>query len=217
MRDLIYADDFAGGMRDGRKVKGVFPGGLSTGILRGDIFPKAAGGEIDPAKDYDELDCILDFDDPRRYGLLGLGTAAAVVVAEDTDIRDVLANVTRFYAHESCGQCTQCREGTNWMYQIACRIKAGAGRALDLDLLAELSHNMGMMPGLSICGLPDGAVFPIRTIVQKFRAEFAQHIAAQEPGAVSQAIKALNPAAYELPIEQGRALSHVGGTMQERR
>jgi NADH-quinone oxidoreductase subunit F len=215
LRELIYGEDFARGMRDGKKVKAVLPGGISMGVLRGDLFPKAPDGKVDPGKDYDELDCLLDFDDVRRYGLLGLGTAAAVVVAEDTDIRDVLVNVTRFFAHESCGQCTQCREGTGWMYKIARRIQGGAGRSYDLDLLVELTENMGMMPGLSICGLPDGAVYPIRTLVQKFRAEFERHIAAQQPDAVLQAIKEVNPAAYELPILQGRALSHVGGTMQE--
>ncbi len=215
VRELIYGDDFGGGMRDGKKVKGVFPGGLSVGVLRGDIFPKPPDGQVDPAKGYDELDCILDFDDPRHYGLLGLGTAAAVVIPEDVDIRDVLLNVTRFYSHESCGQCTQCREGTNWIYRIARRIQSGAGRSYDLDLIAELTENMGMMPGLSICGLPDGAVYPIRTLVQKFRAEFERHIAAQTPDAVAKTIKAINPAAYELPIQEGRALAHVGGSMQE--
>jgi len=215
VRELIYSDDFGGGMHAGKKVKGVFPGGLSVGILRGDIFPKPPEGQVDPAKDYDELDCVLDFDVPRRYGLLGLGTAASVVVPEDVDIRDVLVNVTRFYAHESCGQCTQCREGTTWMYKIARRIQLGAGRSYDLDLLAELSESMGMMPGLSICGLPDGAVYPIRTLVQKFRAEFEQHVAAQQHDAALNAIKAANPAVYDLPILHGRATSHLAGTMQE--
>lgn len=217
MRELIYGDDFAGGMRDAKKVKCVFPGGFSVGALRGDMFPKAPDGTIDPAADYDELDCILDFDDPRKYDLLGLGTAAAAVIPEDVDIRDVLVNVARFYDHESCGQCTQCREGTSWMHKIARRIQAGAGRRYDLDLLVELSQNMGMMPGLSICGLPDGAVYPIRTVVQKFRAEFERHIAAQKPDAVAAFIRDVNPAAYELPILEGRALEPTGGTMQEKR
>ncbi len=217
VRELIYGDDFGQGMRDGKKVKAVFPGGLSMGVLRGDLFPKAPEGQVDPAQDYDELDCILDFDDVRRYGLLGLGTAAAVVVAEDTDIRDVLVNVARFYATESCGQCTQCREGTMWMYKIAQRIRAGAGRRYDLDLLVELTQNMGMMPGMSICGLSDGAAWPIRTLVQKFRAEFERHIAAQPADAAERFIKQINPAAYELPVLQGRAVAPCGGTMQERR
>ncbi|MEP0847212.1 MAG: NADH-quinone oxidoreductase subunit NuoF [Phycisphaerae bacterium] len=213
VRELIYSPEFAGGMRDGRKVKCVFPGGISMGALRGDLFPKAPDGKIDPKQDHDELDMKLDFDDPRRYGLLGLGTAAAVVVPEDTDIRDVLVNVTRFFSHESCGQCTQCREGTGWMYKIARRIRAGAGRSYDLDLLAEITQNMGMMPGLSICGLPDGAAFPVRTLVTKFRAEFEAHIARQKPGAALEYARRINPAAYELPVLEGRAVAPPRGSM----
>jgi len=90
----------------------------------------------------------------------------------------VLRNITRFFAHESCGQCTQCREGTSWSYKIARRIAAGRGRPEDLDILAETAGNLGMMPGLSICGLSDGAAFPIRTLVQKFRGELEGYIRA---------------------------------------
>ncbi|MCH8881066.1 MAG: SLBB domain-containing protein, partial [Planctomycetes bacterium] len=200
VRELIYGDDFGQGMREGKKVKCVLPGGLSMGALRGDVFPKNPSGEVDPKSDFDELDCLLDFDDPRRYGLLGLGTAAAVVVSEEVDIRDVLFNVARFYAHESCGQCTQCREGTTWMFKVAERILNGSGRSVDLDLLIETTTNMGMMPGMSICGLSDGAAWPIRTLVQKFRAEFESRIAEQDADAAERAIRAINPAAYELPI-----------------
>ncbi|HPD28713.1 MAG TPA: NADH-quinone oxidoreductase subunit NuoF [Phycisphaerae bacterium] len=183
VRELIYGDDFGRGMIGDKKVKGVIPGGLSVGILTGD-----------------ELDCKLDFEDPVKYGLLGLGTAGAIVINEETDIRKVLLNVTRFYAHESCGQCTQCREGSAWMYKIAKRIAAGAGRSEDLDILIENSHNMGMIPGMSICGLPDGAVYPIRTIVEKYRSEFEEHIRRQEPAAVAQTLRRINPAVYEMPI-----------------
>ncbi len=208
MRDLIYDDAFGGGMRDGKKCKAVFPGGLSMGVLRGDTFPqRPAGSKIDLSEDHDELDCILDFEDIKQYGMLGLGTAAAVVVPEDVDIRDVLVNTCRFYAHESCGQCTQCREGTGWMYSIAKRIRAGAGRSVDLDLIEELTNNMGMMPGMSICGLPDGAAWPIRTLVQKFRAEFESYIAQQHAGSVEETIRRVNPAAYELPILGGRQMA----------
>lgn len=182
-RDLIFGDDFGQGMLDGKKVKGCIPGGLSVGVLT-----------------EAELDCKLDFDDVRKYGLLGLGTAGAIVIPHDADIRQVLANIARFYSHESCGQCTQCREGTNWMYKIAMRIALGAGRLTDLDLLVEVTKNMGMMPGLSICGLPDGAAYPIRTIVEKFRDEFEHHIRRQDPGRVEQVLGRLNPAIYELPI-----------------
>ena len=187
-RELIFGDDFGQGMLDGKRVKGCIPGGLSVGVLT-----------------EGELDCRLDFDDVRKYGLLGLGTAGAIVIPHDADIRQVLANVARFYASESCGQCTQCREGTNWMFKIAQRIAGGAGRVSDLDLLVDIAGNMGMMPGLSICGLPDGAAFPIRTIVQKFRGEFEEHIRRQKPGRVEEVLKRINPAAYELPILGQRA------------
>jgi len=210
-RELIYGEDFGGGMRGGEKVKAILPGGLSMGALRGDVFPKNTG-DVDPTQDVDELDCRLDFDDVRRYGLMGLGTAAAVVVPESADIRDVLVNVARFYALESCGQCTQCREGTSWMYKIAQRIQSGAGRILDLDLIEEVTHNMGMMPGLSICGLPDGAAWPLRMLVQKFRKEFEQRIAEQSPDATAQRARDVNPAVYELPLVEGRATSYGGGT-----
>jgi NADH-quinone oxidoreductase subunit F len=174
-RQLIEDDDYAQGMRDGLKVKAVLPGGISMGVLTAD-----------------ELDMKMDFADPLNYGLLGLGTAAAVVVDERQDIRNVLANITRFFAHESCGQCTQCREGTTWMYQLAKRIADGAGRVEDLDLLVEVASNMGMMPGLSICGLSDGAAFPIKTIVTKFRQEFEEHIRRQDPAKVQQVLSAAN-------------------------
>ena len=183
VRELIYGDDFSQGMKEEKKLKGVIPGGLSMGILTAD-----------------ELECKLDFDDVRKYGLLGLGTAGAIVINEDHDIRHVLANTARFYALESCGQCTQCREGTGWMYKIAARIAAGAGRMRDLDDIVEFTKNMGMMPGMSICGLPDGAAFPIRTIVEKYRSEFEEHIRRQAPGYTEEVLKRLSPAAYELPV-----------------
>jgi NADH-quinone oxidoreductase subunit F len=182
-RELIFGDDFAQGMADGKKIKGCIPGGLSVGVLTAD-----------------ELDAKLDFDGLQKYGLLGLGTAGAIVIPDDADIRAVLANVARFYALESCGQCTQCREGTNWMYKITTRIASGAGRIADLDLLVETTKNLGMMPGLSICGLSDGAAYPIRTIVEKYRDEFEDHIRRQEPGHVERVLQQTNPAAYELPI-----------------
>ncbi len=175
VRDLIEREDMGGGMLPGKKIKGVLPGGISMGILTSD-----------------ELDMKMDFNDPRRYGLLGLGTAAAVVIDEDTDIRIVLRNMARFYGTESCGQCTQCREGTAWMHKIANRIADGAGRIADLDLLLETARNMGMMPGLSICGLPDGATYPIETIVKKYRAELEEAIRSQPVGCAEAVLNAMN-------------------------
>jgi len=173
--ELIMGDRFGHGMRGNVPIKAVFPGGISMGVLKAD-----------------ELKMKMDFDDPRNYGLLGLGTAAAVVVNAETDIRDVLHNLARFYSHESCGQCTQCREGTSWMYKIASRIAVGAGRLEDLDLLEEVAGRMGMMPGYSICGLPDGATYPIRGIVQKFRGELEERIRGQLPDRAESVLSVLN-------------------------
>ncbi len=173
VRELIFGDKFARGTRGGKAVKGVIPGGFSVGILTAD-----------------ELDMPMDFDSPRKYGLLGMGTGALTVINEDADIRHVLANVARFFSHESCGQCTQCRAGTEWMHKISQRIADGAGRREDLDLIVELTRNMGMMPGLSICGLSDGAAYAVRTIVEKYRSEFEQHIASQQVGKVDRVLAA---------------------------
>ncbi len=173
--ELIMGDRFGQGMSGNASVQAVFPGGTSMGVLKAD-----------------EVHMKMDFDDPRNFGLLGLGTAAAVVVGDKTDMRDVLRNMARFYALESCGQCTQCREGTNWMYRIASRIASGAGRIEDLDLLEEVAGRMGMMPGLSICGLPDGATFPVRGIVRKFRSELEEHIRGQEPAGAERVLSVLN-------------------------
>ncbi|MGB2984883.1 MAG: NADH-ubiquinone oxidoreductase-F iron-sulfur binding region domain-containing protein, partial [Phycisphaerae bacterium] len=175
VRELIERDDMGKGMLPGKKVKAVFPGGVSMGVLTPD-----------------ELDMKLDFNDPANYGLLGLGTAAAVVVDQDIDICVVLRSVARFFGTESCGQCTQCREGTAWIYKIASRIAAGAGRIEDLDILLETARNMGMMPGLSICGLPDGATYPIETIVKKFRGELEEAIHTQRPEQVEAVLSAVN-------------------------
>ncbi len=193
VRELIHGDDFGRGMIGNRRVKGVIPGGLSMGILTAD-----------------ELDCKLDFEEVKKCGLLGLGTAGAIVVSEDHDIRQVLLNTARFYAVESCGQCTHCREGTGWIHRIAQRIADGAGRNEDLDLIVELTKNMGMMPGMSICGLPDGAAYPLRTIVEKYRSEFEEHIRRQDPGRAAAAIQRAVPSAWSLPILGRRSVEAAG-------
>ncbi len=175
VRELIESDRFGGGMRDGLKVKAVMPGGISMGILTAD-----------------ELDMKMDFSDPAKYGLLGLGTASAIVIDDRTDIRQVLRNVARFFAHESCGQCTQCREGTSWMYKMTNRVERGLGRMQDIELLGEIPAKMGMMPGLSICGLSDGAAFAISTIVEKFRSELEDYVRNENDDAVRIALEIAN-------------------------
>jgi NADH-quinone oxidoreductase subunit F len=104
------------------------------------------------------------------------------VVDDQTSIVDVLYNTCRFFAHESCGQCTPCREGTGWMYKILSRIKAGGGRAEDLDVLQNLSNNMGIMPGTTICGLADGAAWPVKNALAKFRPEIEEYIRTHQGG-----------------------------------
>jgi NADH-quinone oxidoreductase subunit F len=128
-----------------------------------------------------ELDCPLDFNGPGKYGCLGLGTAAVVVMDETVSMVDFLHNSARFFAHESCGQCTPCREGTYWALQILDRIRAGKGRLIDLDLLLEIGDSIGIMPGTTICGLADGAAWPLKNAIRKFRDEFVAYIRQSNP------------------------------------
>jgi len=150
---------YGGGVWKGRKVKAVIPGGVSMGFLTAD-----------------ELDTPLDFSGPGKKGCLGLGTAAVVVIDDQTRMVDVLYNLARFFSHESCGQCTPCREGTSWMTRILERMRKGQGRREDLDLLIEVAGSMGIIPGTTICGLSDGAAWPIKNAVNKFRDEFESYI-----------------------------------------
>ncbi len=156
-RELI--DEHSGGVWKNRKAKAVVPGGVSMGFLSAD-----------------ELDVPLDFEAPLKAGCLGLGTAALVVIDDQTSMVDVVYNTTRFFAHESCGQCTPCREGTSWMRKILERIRAGQGQMRDLDLLQELADSMGILPGTTICGLSDGAAWPIKNALTKFRQDFVDYI-----------------------------------------
>lgn len=156
MCDLI--ENQGGGMRNGKKFKGAIPGGISMGIL-----------------DASQYEVTLDFD-IGKHNVLGLGTAGVIVMDEDTDMVAMTRNIVRFYAHESCGQCTPCREGGNWMYKILKRIEAGHGTTRDLDLLLEVAGSMGAMPGTTICGLADGANWAVRTILNKFWRDFTSRV-----------------------------------------
>ena len=94
---------------------------------------------------------------------------------------DFLHNSCRFFAHESCGQCTPCREGTHWALMMLRRIKAGRGGSKDLDLLVEIGEKIGIIPGTTICGLADGAAWPIKTAIRKFRGELEEYIRRTNP------------------------------------
>ncbi|MGF1580448.1 MAG: NADH-quinone oxidoreductase subunit NuoF [Gemmataceae bacterium] len=156
-RELI--DNYAGGVWKGRKAKACIPGGLSMGFMT-----------------EEEFDTPLDFAGPGTVGCLGLGTAAVIVFDEETSMVDVLYNTAQFFAHESCGQCTPCREGTGWILKMLERIRKGQGRAEDLNILDEISNAIGITHGTTICGLADGAVWPVKNAIQKFRGEFEDFI-----------------------------------------
>lgn len=155
--DLV--ERYCDGIRGGKKIKAIIPGGVSMGFLSAQ-----------------EYDAPLDFDIGKKYQCLGLGTAGVIIMDEDTDLVSVTRNIARFFSHESCGQCTQCREGTTWMYKILSRIEVGDGTSRDLDLLLEQCGSMGMMPGSSICGLADAAAWSIKTALNKFREEFEKRV-----------------------------------------
>lgn len=171
-RELI--DVHGGGVWKGRKAKAAVPGGISMGIL------SAA-----------DLDTKLDFEEIRKPGCLGLGTAAVTVMDDHTSMVDYLYNCCRFFAHESCGQCTPCREGTGWMYKTLQRMKAGGGRLEDLDILLNMANNLGIIPGTTICGLADGAAWPVKNALTKFRGEFEDYIRTHQ-----------SPAARITPLQQ---------------
>ena len=157
-------DKHGGGIWKGRQAKCAIPGGISMGLLTAD-----------------EFDCPLDFAGPGKYGCLGLGTAAVVVMDETVSMVDFLHNSSQFFEHESCGQCTPCREGTSWALKMMKRIRAGKGRLKDLDLLLEIGDNIGIIPGTTICGLADGAAWPLKNAIRKFRDELEAYIKRTNP------------------------------------
>jgi NADH-quinone oxidoreductase subunit F len=156
LRELIF--DHCGGMRDGRKLKAIVPGGSSVPILTAD-----------------QVDVRLDFDSVAKAGSM-LGSAGVVVMDDSTCMVKAIQRITKFYAEESCGQCTQCREGTEWMYQILTRIENGQGRAGELESLLDICTSL---KGRTICPLSDAAAMPVESYIQKFYDEFAAHIKEQ--------------------------------------
>jgi NADH-quinone oxidoreductase subunit F len=149
LRSLIY--EHCGGIRDGRRLKAVVPGGSSAPILTAD-----------------EIDVTMDVDGLRTAGSMA-GSAGVVVMDETVSIPEALMVVARFYAHESCGQCTPCRESTGWIYKMAERIVAGRGRKEDLDTILDVARRGA---GTTICAFYDGAVGPYISYIEKFRDEF---------------------------------------------
>ncbi len=154
LTDLIHKH--AGGVSGNKRIKAVIPGGSSTPVIRGD--------EIEGLR--------MDADSLKAVGS-AIGTAGVIVMDEDTDLVKVLIRLTKFYYHESCGQCTPCREGTGWMWKILNRIDAGDGKSEDIDLLVEVANNI---EGNTICALGDGAAWPVQSFIKRFRDEFEKKI-----------------------------------------
>ena len=148
--DLI--EEVAGGMRGGKKLKAIVPGGASVPVLRADMIDGVT----------------MDTESLREAGSM-MGTAGMLVMDEDTDMVKFLRRVTRFYHHESCGQCTPCREGTGWIENLVTRIDEGEGTLRDLDILMDLCDQM---EGRTVCALADAAAWPVRNTIQRFREEF---------------------------------------------
>ncbi|CAN5506843.1 NADH-quinone oxidoreductase subunit NuoF [soil metagenome] len=148
--DII--DEVCGGMRGGKKLKALVPGGSSTPPLTAEMVQGVT----------------MDAESLREAGSM-MGTAGMLVMDEDTDMVSFLRRITHFYHHESCGQCTPCRDGTGWLEKIVTRIDEGNGNLRDLDLLLEICDQM---EGRTICALSDAAAWPVRWTVRRFRSEF---------------------------------------------
>jgi NADH-quinone oxidoreductase subunit F len=153
LRELIY--EHAGGVRDGRELKAVIPGGSSVPVLT-------------PA----EIDVAMDFDSVAKAGSL-LGSCGIIVMDDTTCMVRALQIIAKFYHHESCGQCTPCREGTGWLHQLLDRVEEGMAQLRDVDLLLQVADNM---MGNTICLLADAAAMPTQSFLKKFRGEFEAHV-----------------------------------------
>ena len=151
-----FLEEDCGGVPDGRKLKGVIPGGSSMPVLRAD--------ELEPVR--------MDYESMQAAGSM-LGSGGVIVMDDSTCMVQAAWNVARFYAHESCGQCTPCREGCHWMEKIFRRIESGEGEKGDLDLVLNISGNI---TGNTICPFGDAAAWPAAAFIKKYRAEVEAHI-----------------------------------------
>ncbi len=152
-KDLL---ELAGGMKEGRKLKAVIPGGSSAPVLPADIM----------------MNLTMDYDSISKAGSM-LGSGAVIIMDETTSMVEILARIAHFYHEESCGQCTPCREGTGWMSRVMHRILHGQGKIGDLDLLSNMASKI---MGRTICAFGDAAAMPIMSFIKYFREEFEEHI-----------------------------------------
>ena len=158
--EIIYK--YAGGVPGDKKIKAVIPGGSSTMILRGEQLEGVC----------------MDADSLKAAGS-SVGTAGLIVMDEDTDLIQVITRISKFYYHESCGQCTPCREGTGWLWKILTRFEKGEGRPEDIDLLMDIADNI---EGNTICALGDAAAWPVQSMIRRFRDEFEKRVKAAPIG-----------------------------------
>lgn len=154
MKDLIFK--LCGGLKPGRSLKAVIPGGSSAPVLTAE----------------EAMNVTMDYESIANAGSM-LGSGAVIVLDDSTDMVWALRNLTRFYAHESCGQCTPCREGTRWLDDLIRKFEKKEAAMGDFDRIMDICDNMS---GTTICALSDAAVLPVRSFVTKFRSEFATHV-----------------------------------------
>ncbi|MFN8775615.1 MAG: NADH-quinone oxidoreductase subunit NuoF [Flavobacteriales bacterium] len=166
VEEFIYSDEYCGGIRNGRRMKAVVAGGSSVPILPADLILKTSNGEP-RLMTYESL-----ADGGFASGTM-LGSGGFIVMDEDTSIVKNLWNFTRFYHHESCGQCSPCREGTGWMEKILHKILDGHGTLSDVDLLWDIQAKI---EGKTICPLGDAAAWPVASAIRHFRSEFEEYV-----------------------------------------
>lgn len=166
VEEFIYSDEYCGGIKNNKKLKAVIPGGSSVPILPADLILRTAKG-VKRLLTYESL-----AEGEFESGTM-LGSGGFIVYDEDVCIVRNTWNLTRFYHHESCGQCSPCREGTGWMDKVLHRIEHGEGRMSDLDLLLSVAKHI---EGNTICPLGDAAAWPVASAIRHFRHEFEYHI-----------------------------------------
>ncbi|MGH7967698.1 MAG: NADH-ubiquinone oxidoreductase-F iron-sulfur binding region domain-containing protein, partial [Limisphaerales bacterium] len=177
---LINDPVFGGGLREGRKLKAIIPGGSSAKVFKaGERFKlKRKGPDGKEAEqELDMLELPYDFDSLIAAGSMS-GSGAIIVMDDSTDIVAALANISEFYAHESCGQCTPCREGSLWMSKALHRLTHGQGRASDAEYLAKIADNIP--GGRTICAFGEACSWPVQSFIGKFKDEFVARGAADE-------------------------------------
>ncbi len=177
--ELIFHENFGQGLREGRRLKAIIPGGSSSKVLKaGEKFKlkrKPPDGQM-VATDVDLLDLPYDFDSLQSAGTMS-GSGAIIVLDDTRSMVDTLSNVSEFYAHESCGQCTPCREGSLWMSKALDRLSNGQGRKQDADYLLHIAQNI---QGRTICAFGEACAWPVLSFVKKFKDEFETRGAEQE-------------------------------------